>query len=116
MSAEHSPPTGFERRRAERLLAPPRGFAVSVVGARLVNISGYGMMIESLVPLEHDARMDFRLVIAGEKIDVEARIAACTLLSSGKRRLFGVGCEFTSWSETARERLIAALVPLTQPK
>ena len=46
----------------------------------------------------------------------EARIAACTLLSSGKRRLFGVGCEFTSWSETARERLIAALVPLTQPK
>ena len=79
MSAEHSAPTGFERRRAERLPVPPRGFAVSVVGARLVNISGYGMMIESLVPLEHDARMDFRLVIAGEKLDLEARIAAAMI-------------------------------------
>lgn len=116
MSAEQPAPTGFERRRAERVPVPPRGFAISVVGARLVNISGYGMMIESLVPLERDALMDFRLVIAREKLDVEARIAACTLLSSGKRRLYGVGCEFTSLSEPARERLIAALAPLTQPR
>lgn len=117
MSAETpAPPSGFDRRRAERIPAPPRGSAVSVVGARLVNISGYGMMIESLVPLERDTRMDFRLVVSGEKMDVEARIVACKLLSSGKRRLFVVGCEFTSLSELACERLIAALAPVAQRK
>src|SRR5947199_263920 len=41
--------------------------AVSVVGARLVNISSYGMMIESPVPLEREAVMQFRLVVAGKK-------------------------------------------------
>jgi hypothetical protein len=109
-------PHGFERRRAERIPVPARGPAVSVVGARLVNISSYGMMIESLVALERDTRMEFRLVISGEKIDVEAHIAACKWLSSGKRRLFGVSCEFTSLSEPARERLIAALAPVARPK
>jgi PilZ domain len=109
VNAETAPPAGLERRRAERVRVPPRGGAVSVVGARLVNISGYGMMIESLVPLEAEARMDFRLVIAGEKVDVEARVAACSLLSSGRRRVFGVGCEFTSLSDSVRERLVAAI-------
>jgi hypothetical protein len=107
-----APPAGLDRRRADRIPVPPRGAQVSVVGARLVNISGYGMMIESLVPLERDARMDFRLVVAGEKIDVEARIAACSLISSGRRRLFGVGCEFLALPDPVRERLIAAITPV----
>ncbi len=111
-----APLSAFERRRAERIPVPPRGSAVSVVGARLVNISGYGMMIESFVPLERETRMYFRLVVSGEKIDVEARIAACQLVSSGKRRLFGVGCEFTSLSGVGRERLIAAIAPVAQPR
>jgi hypothetical protein len=111
-----APHSGFERRCAERIPVPPRGSAVSVVGARLVNISGYGMMIESLVPLERGTRMEFRLVVSGEQIDVEAHIAACKLLSSGKRRLFGVGCQFTSLSEPARERLVEALTPAAQLK
>ncbi len=113
MSADNAP-AGLDRRRAERIPVPPRGAGVSVVGARLLNISGYGMMIESLVPLERDSRMDFRLVVAGQKLDVEARIAACNLLSSGRRKHYGVGCEFTSLSDAAREQLVAAIAPLTR--
>ena len=106
-----TPTAGLDRRRSERFPVPPRGARVSVVGARLVNVSGYGMMIESLVPLERESRMDFRLVVAGEKLDVEARIAACTLIASGRRRIYGVGCEFLSLSDAARERLVAAIAP-----
>ena len=59
--------------------------AVSVVGARLVNISSYGMMIESPVPLEREAVMQFRLVVAGKKADVDARVAACTAVPGSRR-------------------------------
>ena len=38
-----------ERRRAERVPMPATGGPVSVVGARLVDVSPYGMMIESPV-------------------------------------------------------------------
>jgi hypothetical protein len=103
--SEPGPPAGFDRRRSERIPVPPRGGSVSVVGARLVNVSGHGMLIESFVPLERDAHMNFRLVIAGEKVDVEARVVACALLSSGKRKVFGVGLDFTAMPETARQRL-----------
>ena len=104
-----SPPAGFDRRRYERVPMPPRGGPVSVVGARLVNVSPQGMLIESLVPLERDAHMNFRLSITGEKVDVEARVAACSLLSTGKRKIFGVGLEFTAMPHAARQRLVEAL-------
>ena len=55
--------------------ARPRGGAVSVVGAALVNVSSYGMMIESPVPLEREAVLQFRLMVAGEKTDVGPAVA-----------------------------------------
>jgi hypothetical protein len=106
--AEFGPP-GLERRRETRTPVERRGVAVSVVGARLVNISMFGMMIESPVPLERDAVLSLRLVVDGHKGDVEARVAACTLGASGQARRYGVGLEFTSLSPDLRERLRKAL-------
>lgn len=107
-------PTGFERRRAERFPLPPRGGDISVVGARLVNVSAHGMLIESMVPMEQDQTLQLRVLIGGEKADVEARVACCSVLASGRRRLYGVGLEFTTIPEAARERLIALLTAARQ--
>jgi len=81
--------------------------AVSVVGARLMNVSSYGMMIESPVPLERDAVMRFRLVVAGEKSDVEARVAACTPVPGSRR--YTVGLEFLHIAPEVQQRLIRVL-------
>jgi Tfp pilus assembly protein PilZ len=77
---------------------------VSVVGARLRDVSPYGMLIESPVALPVDSELQFRLVVEGEKADVEARVAVCTPLS-GPRRAYGVGLEFTRIDEAVRARL-----------
>ena len=95
---------GLERRRAERVPMSGAGAPVAVVGARLINASVYGMLIESRVPLEPEAVLPLRLVIRGHKADVEARVAACTPLA-GARRTFGVGLEFVRIDEMARGRL-----------
>ena len=95
---------GLERRRAERVPMNGAGAPVAVVGARLVNASIYGMLIESPVALEPEAVLPLRLVIQGHKADVEARVAACTPLL-GARRAFGVGLELVRIDETARGRL-----------
>jgi hypothetical protein len=108
-----APPGGFERRGYERVAMPPRGGALSVVGARLVNVSLHGMLIESFVPLERDAHMNFRLSVGGESVDVEARVVACSLLSTGRRRVFGVGLEFTALPGAARRQLAEALAATT---
>jgi hypothetical protein len=102
-------PTGLERRRETRTPVEQRGVAVSVVGARLVDISMFGMMIESPVPLEREAVLSFRLVVGGHKGDVEARVAACTLGASGQARRYGVGLEFTSLPADLRAELRKAL-------
>jgi c-di-GMP-binding flagellar brake protein YcgR len=83
------------------------GGAVSVVGARLLNISSYGMMIESPVPLEREAVMQFRLVVAGQKADVDARVAACTAVPGSRR--YTVGLEFSRIEPEAQERLVRVL-------
>jgi hypothetical protein len=104
-------PKGLERRRAERVWLDYPGAPVSVVGARLVNASPYGMMIESPVPMAPEAVLKLRLVVGmdREKCDVEARVAACTPLP-GPRRAFGVGLEFKRIDERARARLAEALL------
>src|SRR5215510_13637631 len=56
---------GFERRRSERIPVPARGGAISVVGARVVNVSAHGMLIESLVPMERELILTLRVVVAG---------------------------------------------------
>ena len=99
---------GLERRRAERVPMTGAGAPVAVVGARPINASVYGMLIESPVPLEPEAILPLRLVVRGDKADVEARVAACTLLP-GARRAFGVGLELVRIDETARGRLDEAV-------
>jgi hypothetical protein len=103
-------PDGLNRRRAPRV---PMGAAatVSIVGGRVVNASVYGMLIESPVPLEHEAVLRLRLVVAGQKADVETRVAACTP-APADRRGFGIGLEFTAVPEDVRERLVRTLAEL----
>jgi Tfp pilus assembly protein PilZ len=109
MNAGTAGPLGFERRRSERFALPPRSAAISVVGARLVNVSAHGMLIESMVPMEEDLTLQLRLLISGEKADVEARVARCSMLASGRRRLYGVGLEFTTIPPGVQQRLLAVL-------
>jgi hypothetical protein len=98
----------MERRRGERVPMPPAGGVVSVVGARLVNVSPYGMMIESPVPLKSDAILPFRLVVAGSRADVEARVVACAPLP-GARRRYGAGLEFSRIPKETFARLVELL-------
>jgi PilZ domain len=103
-------PLGLNRRRCDRVPMPATGGIVAVVGARLVNVSPYGMAIESPVPLSQDALMPFRLQVQGQKSDVEARVAACTAVTDGGRRRYAVGLEFVAISEDLRERIRQALL------
>jgi len=101
-------PEGLERRRAPRILIPP-GAPLSVVGARLVRLSPFGMMIESLVPMERGAVLGLRLVVAREKIDLDSRVVACWPISGGRKKRFGIGLEFVGLAEAVRQRLRDAL-------
>jgi Tfp pilus assembly protein PilZ len=94
---------------------PASGGPVSVMGARLLNASPFGMMIESLVPLEKDAVLALRLTIGGQKFDIETRVAACTPIVGGARRGFGIGLEFAHLPEDVRERLKQVLADASEP-
>jgi hypothetical protein len=106
-SQDGSAPRRIERRRAPRLGFAAGGGAISVVGARLLNISRFGMLIESPVSMVPDAVLPMRLVIAGRAADVETRVAACT--PQPGLRAYGVGLEFTRLAEADRTRLEQAL-------
>jgi hypothetical protein len=93
---------------------PAQGGVVSVVGASLATVSPYGMMIVSPVPLEPGAILNFRLVVAGVKTDVEARVVACARLAGGGRR-HGAGLEFTRIAPEARARLTEVLSAAADP-
>lgn len=80
-----------------------------MVGARLINLSLFGMMIESPVPMEPEAVLRFRLVIGTHKADVDARVAACTRGASGRARRYGVGLEFASVPPELRTQLLRAV-------
>jgi hypothetical protein len=112
MTSEAIGPRDLNRRRSPRFPLAELDGAVSVVGAKLINVSRYGMMIESPVALDRNAIFSLRLVIGGEKSDVEARVAGCTLGASGERRRYGVGLEFTDMPAEARQRLEHTLARL----
>src|SRR5687767_12263758 len=97
-------PDGIEHRRGARYPASPAGGTVAVVGAQLINVSAYGALIESLVPMERDAVMPLRLIITGCKVDVEARVANCSAVAGEKRRVYRTGLEFVSIPAEVRER------------
>lgn len=96
--------SGIERRRCERTPMPPTGGPVSVIGARLIDVSPFGMMIESPVALTQDAVLQFRLSLEGHKTDVSARVACCTSRPGG-RHSYGVGLEFLDLTPALREQL-----------
>ena len=109
MSSDKPQSPGIEQRRAPRYALPPYGGAVSVVGAQLVNASAYGVLIETLVPLETESVMPLRLVIAGDKVDVAARVVQCVAAAGEKRRTYRIGLEFVSVQATVREHLSEVL-------
>jgi hypothetical protein len=106
-------PEGLDRRRAPRIPVPPAA-PLSVTGARLLNASPFGMLIESPVSMEPETFLRLRLRIGRERLDVETRVAACTRVA-GRRRLFGVGLEFVGLSQKARESLEGVLKTLPAP-
>lgn len=87
---------------------PAVGGRVSVVGARLVDITPYGMMIETPVALTEDAVLSFRLSVEGRKADVSARVATCRS-RPGERHAFGVGLEFLDLAPDLRDAIRDAL-------
>jgi Tfp pilus assembly protein PilZ len=81
---------------------------VSIVGARLLDISAGGVLIDAPVPLAPDSTLHVRLVVAGVKTELEARVAGCRRLH-GSSRPWGIGLEFSEISKEARQRLERAL-------
>jgi len=102
-------PDGVERRRAPRLEPGDLAEPVLVVGSRLVNIGPGGLMLEAPVPLSLESSLHLRLVVAGERTDVDARVRGCVARPHGRRDAWGVGVEFENLDPAARERLDRAL-------
>ena len=98
------PPAGPERRRHLRVAMPATGGPVTVVGARIIDVSPFGMMIESPVAITQDAVLPFRLSIEGQKADVSARVACCTPRRGG-RHAYGVGLEVLELDAGVRDQL-----------
>ena len=99
---------GTERRRVARIPVNASS-PVSVVGARLLDVSSYAMRIESPVALDDGAVMRFRLVVAGEKADVDAKVVNCVPSWRGSRRVYEAGLEFQGLAPAFRERLTETL-------
>ena len=104
-------PDGVERRRAPRLEPDDLSEPVFVVGSRLVNIGPGGLMLEAPVPLAPESSLHLRLVLGGERAEVDARVRACSPRSHGRRHAWGVGLQFENLAPATRERLERALAP-----
>lgn len=104
-------PGGVERRRAPRLEPQELAEPVLVVGSRLVNIGPDGLMLEAPVPLAPESSLHLRLVLGGERADVDTRVRGCSARARGHRHTWRVGVEFENLDPAARERLDRALRP-----
>jgi Tfp pilus assembly protein PilZ len=104
-------PEGVERRLAPRLEPDDLSEPVLVIGSRLVNIGPGGLMLEAPVPLAPESALHLRLVLGGERAEVDARVCGCSPRSHGRRRAWGVGVQFENLGPAARERLERALLP-----
>ena len=82
---------------------------VSVVGARLVDISRDGLLLEAPVPLPPQSTLRLRLVVGGVKSELETRVASSRRRALGGRYPWGVGVEFKDMPVDVRERLTRAL-------
>ena len=85
-------------------MEPPAN-PVSVVGARIVDVSPFGMRIESRVAISPDSVLAFRIVVEGRTTDVGCRVANCRPVVGGEQRLFTVGVEFLDLPDDAADHL-----------
>jgi PilZ domain len=106
-------PGGIERRRAARLTPDELVEPVSVAGARLLDISAYGLQIETLVPLAPGSSVRLQLLVGGVKSEVGARVTDCRRRSG---RAWGVGLELTDLPDGLRARLARALGAGRRPR
>jgi hypothetical protein len=104
-------PDGVERRLAPRLEPDDLSEPVLVIGSRLVNIGPGGLMLEAPIPLAPESTLHLRLVLGGERAEVDARVRGCAPRPLGWRRAWGVGVQFENLAPAARERLERALAP-----
>jgi hypothetical protein len=107
--AAPGPPGGLERRRTARVTPDELAEPVSVVGARLLDISRDGLLLEAPVPLASQSTLRLRLVVGGVKTELETRVASSRCRGLGGSRPWGVGVEFTDVPADVRERLTRAL-------
>ena len=98
-----------ERRRAARVRMSDVNASVRVIGATLVDVSPFGMRIESPVAIQPDTVLPFRIVVDGQTADVNCRVALCAPGAGVDQRRFGVGLEFLDLGADARNRLREAL-------
>jgi hypothetical protein len=102
-------PDGVERRRAPRLVPEDLAEPVFVIGSHLVNIGPGGLMLDAPIPLAPDSTLHLRLVLGGERADVDARVRGCVPRTHGRRHSWGVGLQFENLDPGTRERLERAL-------
>jgi hypothetical protein len=102
-------PGGIERRRAVRRVPDDLLDRVSVVGARVLDVSPQGLQIEAGVPLAPGSSLRLQLLVGGVKGEVEARVADCRRRGTPPGRAFGVGLELTQVPEALRSRLARSL-------
>jgi Tfp pilus assembly protein PilZ len=98
------PPGGVERRKAPRTAPDQLSEPVSVVGARLLDVSAGGALIDAPVPLASGSTLHVRLVVGGVKTELETRVTGCRRLH-GSSRPWGVGLEFSELPKKVSERL-----------
>ena len=98
----------MERRRAPRVPMEPPTNPVSVVGARIIDVSPFGMRIESPVAISPDSMLRFRIAVGPHTTDVGCRVAVCQPSPAADAK-YGVGLEFLDLDDTFRQHLVVAL-------
>ena len=87
----------------------PPAEPVSVVGARLLDVSPFGMKIASPLAIPPDTVLPFRIVVHGRTSDVSCRVATCRAGVGVEQRHFGIGLEFLDLPAESRDHLREAL-------
>ena len=105
MTFGRSEPGPRERRRGERVRMPEVDAPVRVVGARLIDVSPFGMRIESPLAMQVDSKLFFRIVVEGKASDVSCRVAFCRPAGTPQSRWYEIGLDFLDLSAEACDRL-----------
>ena len=98
-------PGGVERRSHPRRSPEELAEPVQVVGSQLVDIGRGGLRLEAPIPLTVESAVHLRLVLGGQRTDVDARVRGCERHEEGRRCSWGVGLEFERLDPSARARL-----------